>query len=77
MTEELETEKKLFDLELIDIAVAEHHRYCMTFNRAKTEKDAQMFYTAMRLGITKGIEYATKEIQKHNEQLDKEKANGG
>jgi len=35
-----------------------------------------MFYTAMRLGITKGIEYATKEIQAHNEQLDKEKKDG-
>ena len=72
----LEEKKRQFEEAIIDMAVAEHHKYCMVYKRAKSEAEAKMFYTAMRLGVTKGIEYATKEIQKHNEQLDKEEANG-
>lgn len=72
----LEEKKRQFEEAIIDMAVAEHHKYCMVYKRAKSEAEAKMFYTAMRLGITKGIEYATKEIQAHNEQLDKEKKDG-
>lgn len=72
----LEEKKRQFEEAIIDMAVAEHHKYCMVYKRAKSEAEAKMFYTAMRLGITKGIEYATQEIKKHNEELDKEKQNG-
>ena len=76
MTQSLEDEKRLFDLSLIDVAVEEHHRYCMTFNRAKTEKDAKMFYTAIKIGAIQGINYAVAQMKKQDKQENKEKKNG-
>ena len=67
--------KRQFEEAIIDMAVAEHHKYCMVYKRAKSEAEAKMFYTAMRIGVTKGIEYATKQIMEHNKQLEKEKQN--
>lgn len=68
---QLKTEQQMFDLALIDIAIVEHHRYCMTFKRAKTEKDAKMFYTALKIGAIKGIEYATKKMMEQDKQQEK------
>jgi hypothetical protein len=76
MTQNLEDEKNLFDLDLIDIAVSEHHKYCMAFNRAKTEKDAKMFYTAVKIGAIQGINYAVESMKKQDQQANKEKKNG-
>jgi hypothetical protein len=73
---ELKTEQQMFDLELIDIAVSEHHKYCIAFNRAKTEKDAKMFYTAVKIGAIQGINYAVEHMKKQDQQANKEKKNG-
>jgi len=73
MTETLTEMKQKFEQDIIDMAVAEHHKYCMVYKRAKNEADAKMFYTAMRLGIIRGINYASNEVAKHNEEIDKEK----
>ena len=68
-----EEQKRQFEEAIIDIAVAEHHKYCMVYKRAKSEADAKMFYTALRLGVTKGIEYATKQFIDHNKKLEENK----
>ena len=65
------TDKQQFEQDIINMAVAEHHKYCMTYKIAKSEKDARMFYAAMRMGVIKGINYATNQIIKHNEEIDK------
>ena len=67
--------RREFEEAIIDMAVAEHHKYCMVFKRAKNQDEAKMFYTAMRLGVTKGMQYATKQIEEYNKQFEKEKAN--
>ena len=66
-------QKRKFEEAIIDMAIVEHHRYCMYHKRAKSEKDAKMFYTAMKIGVTKGIEYATKQIIEHNKELEDKK----
>jgi hypothetical protein len=48
----------------------------MTFNRAKTEKDAKMFYTAVKIGAIQGINYAVESMKKQDQQANKEKKNG-
>lgn len=64
-----EEQKRKFEEAIIDMAVVEHHKYCMYHKRAKNENDAKMFYTAMKIGITKGMEYATHQIIQHNKEL--------
>ena len=76
MTQNLENEQNLFDLDLIDIAVTEHHKYCMAFNRAKTEKDAKMFYTEVKIATIQGIKYAVESMKKQDQQANKEKKDG-
>jgi len=68
-------EEQQFEEAIINMAVVEHHRYCMTFKRAKSEKDAHMFYTALKIGIERGKQYATKQFLDYNKKLE-EKQNG-
>jgi len=70
----LDEKQKQFEEAIINMAVVEHHRYCMTFKRAKSEKDAEMFYTALKIGVQQGINYATKQFLDHNKKLE-EKVN--
>jgi hypothetical protein len=77
MTEEqnMTPEQRQFEEAIIDMAVAEHHKYCMVYKRAKSEKDARMFYTAFKLGVTKGMQYATNKIIEHNLKVEEENGN--
>jgi hypothetical protein len=70
MTEE--EQQRQFEEAIINMAVVEHHRYCMTFKRAKSEKDADMFYTALKIGVQQGINYATKQFLDYNKKLEEE-----
>ena len=74
MTEEqnMTPEQRQFEEAIIDMAVAEHHKYCMVYKRPKSEKDARMFYTAFKLGVTKGMQYATNKIIEHNLKVEEE-----
>ena len=67
-------EQRQFEEAIIDMAIKEHHKYCMVYKRAKSEADARMFYTAFKLGVTKGMQYATNKIIEHN--LKVEEQNG-
>ena len=68
--QEMSAEQRQFEEAVINMAVVEHHRYCMTYKRAKSEKDAHMFYTAFKLGITKGMQYITKQVLDHNKKIE-------
>ena len=54
-----EEKKRKFEEDIIEVAVAEYYEYVDVHKRTRSEKDAKMFYDAMRLGIVRGINYAT------------------
>ena len=70
--QEMSPEQRQFEEAIIDMAVAEHHKYCMVYKRAKSEKDAKMFYTAMKIGVTQGINYATKQFMDYNKKVEEQ-----
>ena len=57
--------KQKFEEDLIQVAVAEYYAYvddCNAKNplsRVRSEKDSRMFYYAMRMGVIRGINFAT------------------
>ena len=51
--------KRKFEEDLIEVAVAEYYEYVNVHKRTRAEKDAKMFYDAMRLGVIRGINFAT------------------
>ena len=54
-----EEKKRKFEEDIIEVAVAEYYEYVDVHKRTRSEKDAKMFYDAMRLGIVRGINFAT------------------
>ena len=68
-----EEKKRKFEEAIIDMAIAEHHKYCMVYKRPKSEAEAKMFYTAFKLGVTKGMQYATKQFMDYNKNLEEKK----
>lgn len=54
-----EEKKRKFEEDIIEVAVAEYYRYVDVHKRTRSEKDAKMFYDAMRLGVIRGINFAT------------------
>ena len=60
-----EEKKRKFEEDLIEIAVAEYYHWVDEKNKknplsiVRSELDAKMFYDAMRLGVIRGINYAT------------------
>jgi len=77
-----EDEKKLqFEQEIQKMSVAEYHAYvddCNAENplsRVKSEKDARMFYHAMRLGVRRGMNYMAHQYQELLRQQQKEEQN--
>ena len=59
MTPDQEAKKRKFEEDLIEVAVAEYYEYVDVHKRERKEKDAKMFYDAMRLGVIRGINFAT------------------
>jgi hypothetical protein len=65
-----EEEKKLgFEQEIQRMAIAEYYAYVDEHKRERKEKDAKMFYDAMRLGIKRGMNFMAHqyELQKQQE----------
>lgn len=60
-----EEKKRKFEEDLIEIAVAEYYHWVDEKNKknplsiVRSELDAKMFYDAMRLGVIRGINFAT------------------
>ena len=57
--------KRKFEEDLIEVAIAEYYAWVDAKNKVspssviRSEKDAKMFYDAMRLGVIRGINFAT------------------
>ena len=79
MTEE--EKKQKFEEEIQKMSVAEYHAYvddCNAENllsRVKSEKDARMFYHAMRLGVKRGMNYMAHQYQEILRRQQREEGN--
>jgi hypothetical protein len=71
-----EEKKRKFEEDIIEVAVAEYYEYVETHNRTRSEKDAKMFYDAMRLGIVRGINYATNQYMQTIKNFEEGKKDG-
>ena len=59
MTPDQEAKKRKFEEDLIEVAVAEYYHWVDVHKDVRSEKQARMFYDAMRLGVIRGINFAT------------------
>ena len=71
-----EEKKRKFEEDLIEVAVAEYYAYVEEHNRTRSEKDAKMFYDAMRIGVVRGINYATNQYMQSLKNFEEAKKNG-
>ena len=68
-----EEKKRTFEEDIIEVAVAEYYEYVDVHKRTRSEKDAKMFYDAMRLGIVRGINYATNQYMQTIKNFEEKK----
>jgi hypothetical protein len=76
MTPEQEAKKRKFEEDLIEVAVAEYYRWVEAHKAVRSEKDARMFYDAMRLGVIRGINFATDQYMQSLKNFEESKTNG-
>ena len=65
--------KRKFEEDLIEVAVAEYYEYVDVHKRERKEKDAKMFYDAMRLGVIRGINFATNQYMQSLKNFEEKK----
>jgi hypothetical protein len=68
-----EEKKRKFEEDIIEVAVAEYYEYADVHKRTRSEKDAKMFYDAMRLGIVRGINFATNQYMQSLKNFEEKK----
>jgi hypothetical protein len=68
--------KQKFEQDIIEIAVAEYYEYVDVHKRTRSEKDAKMFYDAMRLGVIRGINFATNQYMQSLKNFEEGKKDG-
>jgi hypothetical protein len=71
-----EEKKRKFEEDIIEVAVAEYYEYVDVHKRTRSEKDAKMFYDAMRLGIVRGVNFATNQYIESLRKFEEEKKDG-
>ena len=71
-----EEKKRKFEEDIVEIAVAEYYAYVDEHKRERKEKDAKMFYDAMRLGVIRGINFATNQYMQSLKNFEEAKKNG-
>jgi hypothetical protein len=71
-----EEKKRKFEEDIIEVAVAEYYQWVDAHKGVRSEKDARMFYDAMRLGVVRGINYATNQYMESLRKFEKEKEDG-
>jgi hypothetical protein len=71
-----EEKKRKFEEDIVEIAVAEYYAYVDEHKRTRSEKDAKMFYDAMRLGIVRGINFATNQYMQSLKNFEEGKKDG-
>jgi hypothetical protein len=68
--------KRKFEEDLIEVAVAEYYHWVEAHKAVRSEKDARMFYDAMRLGVIRGINFATNQYMQSLKNFEESKVNG-
>ena len=77
-----EEKKRKFEEDLIEVAIAEYYAWVNAKNKAnplsavRSEKDAKMFYDAMRLGVIRGINFATNQYLQSLKNFEESKKDG-
>ena len=77
-----EEKKRKFEEDLIEVAIAEYYAWVNAKNKAnplsavRSEKDAKMFYDAMRLGVIRGINFATNQYMQSLKNFEEGKKDG-
>jgi hypothetical protein len=69
-----EEKKRKFEEDIIEVAVAEYYQYADVHKRERKEKDAEMFYTAMRIGVIRGLNFATNQYMQSLKNFEKGQA---
>jgi hypothetical protein len=65
--------KRKFEEDLIEIAVAEYYQWVDVHKDVRSEKQARMFYDAMRLGVIRGINFATNQYMQSLKNFEEKK----
>ncbi len=71
-----EEKKRKFEEDLIEIAVAEYYQWVDVHKDVRSEKQARMFYDAMRLGVIRGINFATNQYIQSLKNFEEAKKDG-
>jgi hypothetical protein len=71
-----EEKKRKFEEDLIEIAVAEYYHWVDVHKDVRSEKQARMFYDAMRLGVIRGINFATNQYMQSLKNFEEKKNDG-
>ena len=77
-----EEKKRKFEEDLIEVAIAEYYAWVNAKNKVnplsavRSEKDAKMFYDAMRLGVIRGINFATNQYMQSLKNFEERKKDG-
>ena len=71
-----EEKKRKFEEDLIEVAVAEYYHWVDVHKDVRSEKHARMFYDAMRLGVVRGINYATNQYMQSLKNFEEGKKDG-
>ena len=70
-----EEKKRKFEEDIIEVAVAEYYHWVELNKATRSEKDARMFYDAMRLGVVRGINFATNQYMQSLKNFEEGKKN--
>jgi hypothetical protein len=65
--------KRKFEEDIVEIAVVEYYAYVDEHSRTRKETDAKMFYDAMRLGVIRGINFATNQYMQSLKNFEEKK----
>ena len=77
-----EEKKRKFEEDIIEVAVAEYYAYVDKCNeerpnsKVRSEKESEVFYYAMRLGVVRGINYATNQYMQSLKNFEEGKKDG-
>jgi hypothetical protein len=65
--------KRKFEEDLIEVAVAEYYQWVEVHKATRSEAQARMFYDAMRLGVIRGINFATNQYMQSLKNFEEKK----
>ena len=72
-SQDINEKRRKFEEDLIEVAVAEYYHWVDAHKDVRSEKHARMFYDAMRLGVIRGINYATNQYMQSLKNFEEKK----